>query len=85
VLVVLSSVFLLNQYLKATAMKYTIYLIITSMVLYGFYKVYFISHGVSIDNYTSYLKDPIFYVALAISLIVDFFVLYSVSKTKNGI
>lgn len=66
-------------------MKCTIYLIITSMVLYGFYKVYFISHGISVGDYTSYLKDPIFYIALTISLIVDFFVLYSISKTKNGI
>ncbi|MDR0229054.1 MAG: hypothetical protein LBI72_08335 [Flavobacteriaceae bacterium] len=66
-------------------MKYTIYLIITSMVMYGFYKVYFISHAVSIGDYTNYLKDPVFYVALIISLIVDLFVLYSISNTKNGI
>lgn len=66
-------------------MKYTIYLIVTSMVMYGFYKVYFISQAVSIGDYMNYLKDPIFYVALTITLIVDFFVLYSISKTKNGI
>lgn len=55
------------------------------MVLYGFYKFYFISHSVSINDYANYLKDPIFYIALIISIAVDFVVLYSVSKTRNGL
>ncbi|MTG96685.1 MULTISPECIES: hypothetical protein [Myroides] len=64
-------------------MKYVVYTLITSMVFYGFYKFYFLSSTVCIRDYACYLKDPIFYGALCITVLVDILILHLITKTHQ--
>lgn len=65
-------------------MKCIAYLFITSIVVYGLYKFYFIGNTVSIVDYANYLKDPFFYIALLSTVFVDFVLLYIVTKNEEN-
>lgn len=57
--------------------------ILSLVILYSFYNLYFVENEISLLDYKFYLKDLNFYVYFLISLFFDLILIYSLVFRKN--